>query len=94
MLSVLISIAIEIYIYIIIAQVAISWLITFEVINASNPQAQNLVELLRKVTDPIYKPLRKFIPPIGGIDITPIIIILGLGLIKSILLQLLAGIGI
>lgn len=81
----LISLAITIYIWIIIIQVLISWLITFDVINVNNAKAQNLVNLLKKATDPVYKPLRKFIPPIGGIDITPIIVILGLTLIQRAL---------
>lgn len=82
MIGELLSLAIEIYIYIIIVQVAVSWLIAFEVINIENHQARNLVRLLERVTEPVYKPLRKYIPPIGGIDITPIIVILGLSLIQ------------
>ena len=79
----LLSLAIQIYIFIIIIQVAISWLIAFDVINAGNRQAQNLIRLLARATDPVYKPLRNYIPPIGGIDITPIIVIIGLSLIES-----------
>lgn len=90
-LALLISWAVDIYIAIIVIQVAISWLIVFDVINAKSPQAQNLIKLLQKATDPVYKPLRKYIPPIGGIDITPIIVILGLSLLKSILIGALFG---
>ena len=81
----LISLAFDIYMGIIVLQVAVNWLIIFEVINANNAQAQNLINLLRKATDPVYKPLRKYIPPIGGIDITPIIVILGLSLLRSMI---------
>ena len=80
----LIYYAVEIYIWIIIIQVAISWLIAFDVINTNNAQAQNLVQLLKKVTDPVYKPLRKYIPPIGGIDLTPIVVIIGLSFLRHI----------
>lgn len=79
----LLNLAIEILKIIIIAQVLVSWLIAFDVINARSPQAQNLIRLLHKVTDPIYKPLQKYIPPIGGIDITPMIVIIGLILIQG-----------
>lgn len=82
----LISLAFDIYIGIIIVQVAVSWLMIFDIINASNPQAQNLIALLKRATDPIYKPLQKYIPPIGGIDITPIIVILGLQLLKGMII--------
>ena len=81
-----IDLAFNIYIGIIIIQVAVSWLLIFDVINASNAQAQNLIALLKRATDPVYEPLRKYVPPIGGIDITPIIVILGLSLVRSVLI--------
>jgi len=81
-----ISLAFDIYIGIIIIQIAVGWLIVFDVINANNAQAQNLIALLKRATDPIFKPLRKYIPPIGGIDITPIIVILCLSLARSLIL--------
>lgn len=79
----LLLLALDICFWIIIAQVVMSWLIAFQVINVKNPQARNLVEFLQKITDPVYKPLRKFIPPIAGIDITPIILIIGISLAKG-----------
>lgn len=79
--------SVEIYIWIIIAQVAISWLVVFDVINASNQQAQNLIALLKKATDPVYKRLKKFIPPIGGIDLTPIVVIIGLSILRQIVIS-------
>lgn len=85
----IISLAIELYIAIIIVQVAVSWLIAFDIINAENEKSKNLIELLKKATDPVYKPIQKYIPPIGGIDITPIVVILGLSFLKSIVIGLL-----
>lgn len=81
-----IDLAYNIYVGIIVAQVAVSWLITFDVINAGNEQARNLVGLLRKATDPVYRPLQKYIPPIGGIDITPLIVILLLSFLRQVLI--------
>ncbi len=78
----------DVYFYIIIASVIISWLIAFEVLNVKNPQAQNLIKLLNKLTEPVYKPLRKFIPPIGGIDITPIIVIFAIFLLQNLIVRL------
>lgn len=83
----LISMAVDVYIVIIVVQVALSWLIAFDVINIENAKAQNLIALLKKATDPLYKPLQKYIPPIGGIDLTPIIVILGLSFIRDILIN-------
>lgn len=82
MIGYLLSLAIQAYIMVIIIHVAVGWMIAFEIINAKNPQAQNLMRLLNRLTDPVYAPLRKYIPPIGGIDITPIIVIFGLSLIE------------
>jgi len=67
------------------------WLITFEVINVKNKKAQDLIMLLKRVTDPVFKPLQKVIPAIGGIDITPIIVILGLSLLQKALYGFGAG---
>lgn len=74
----------DICFWIIIVQVVLSWLITFEVINIRNPQAANFVRLVDRITAPVYKPLRKVIPPIAGIDITPIILIFAIYLLKSL----------
>ncbi len=79
--------ALDIFFWIIIAQVAISWLIAFDVINIRNPQAGRLVELLNKATDWLYAPLRKVIPSIGGIDITPIIVIFGISILKQLIIS-------
>lgn len=70
--------------WIIIIQVVLSWLITFEVINIRNQQAANFVRLIERITAPVYTPLRKFVPPIAGIDITPIIVIFAIYLLKSL----------
>ena len=60
------------------------WLITFEVINIRNQQAANFVRLIDRITAPVYTPLRKVIPPIAGIDLTPIIVIFAIYLLKSV----------
>lgn len=78
--------ALTAFYWVIIAQVVISWLVAFQVMNLSNPQARNLVNLLDKITAPVYKPLRKFIPPIAGIDITPIIVIFGVIILRDMAL--------
>lgn len=83
MIGYLLSLAIQFYIIVIIVQVAVSWLMAFDIINPQNPQARNLTRLLDKMTEPVYRPLRKYIPPIGGIDITPIIVIFGLSLVEK-----------
>ena len=84
-----ISMIIGIYIFIVILHVVVSWLIVFKVLNTDNPQAQNLVALLKRATDPVMVPVQKYIPPLGGIDITPIVVIIGLQIIDALISRLL-----
>jgi YggT family protein len=77
------------YLWVVIAFVAASWLIAFGVINTANPQAARLTELLQKLTDPVLKPIQKYVPPIAGIDLSPIILIIGIEILKSIVARLL-----
>ncbi len=74
----------DICFWIIIIQVVLSWLIMFEVINIRNPPAANSVRLVDRITAPGFAPLRKVVPPIAGIDITPIIVIFAIYLLKSL----------
>ncbi len=83
MVGSLLNLAINVYVTIIIVQVAVSWLVSFNIINPANSAAQRLIILLRKATDPVYEPLRRFIPPIGGIDLTPLVVIITLSFISE-----------
>lgn len=74
--------------WIIIAQVVVSWLIAFEVINVRNAQAANLIRLMERITAPIYNPLRKYVPPVAGIDLTPIIVIFVIYLLKNLVIKM------
>lgn len=85
----LINLAFEIYIFIIIASVVVSWLVVFGVLNLNNPQAANLVRLINKLTDPVMEPVRRFIPSVGGIDLSPIIVIFGLIFLQNTINRLL-----
>jgi YggT family protein len=87
-------IILDVYSWIIIAGAVVSWLIAFEVINVKNEQAQNLVNLLSRLTEPVYKPLRKYIPPLGGVDVTPIVVLFLIFLIELIIKRLLLPHGV
>lgn len=80
-----ISQLIDLYILVIVLHIAVSWLVIFKVIDIENPQARNLVNLLQKLTDPVMKPVQKYIPAIGGIDLTPVVVIIGLKSIVPLL---------
>lgn len=78
----------DVYTWVIIISVIISWLIAFGVLNMNNPQSRNLVSLMNRLTDPVMRPVSRYIPPIGGIDITPIIVIFGIAILKTFIARL------
>ena len=82
----LLNLAVDIYIGIIIIQIVIHWLVAFDVLKTHSPQAQNLMALMHRLTDPVYRPLRRFIPPIGGLDLTPIVVIIGLNVARGLVI--------
>ncbi|MEO0362095.1 MAG: YggT family protein [Pseudomonadota bacterium] len=64
--------------WIIIIQAVMSWLISFNVINIRQPFVYQVWSTLNRLTEPIYRPIRNLLPNMGGIDITPIIVLVGL----------------
>jgi YggT family protein len=80
----LILLLLDVFLWIIILQVILSWLIMFEVVNIRNPRAANFIRLTDRITDPVFRPLRKVVPPIAGIDITPIIVVFAIYLLESL----------
>ena len=69
---------INIYFWVILATVILSWLVAFNVVNRSNPYVRQIGYALERLTEPLLKPIRRFLPDLGGIDISPIILLLGL----------------
>ncbi len=84
----ILTLLLNLYLWVIIAFVIVSWLIAFGVFNASNPQARQLVELLEKLTDPVLKKIQKYVPPVAGIDLSPIVVIVGIQILKYIIWQI------
>ena len=66
----------EIYKWVVIAAVIVSWLTAFNVINQYNNFVRSLLRILYALTEPVFRPIRKIIPPIGGLDLSPIIVFL------------------
>ena len=71
-----IDLALDIYTWIIIARVIFSWLYTFNVVNSSNRFVGAIGEFLYKVTEPVLRPIRNILPNLGGIDLSPIVLLL------------------
>lgn len=83
-----VSIAIELYIYALIAQAILSWLVAFNVVNTHNRFVYTMFDVLGRLTEPALRPIRRFLPNLGNIDISPVILILVLIFLQSVLAQL------
>ena len=81
----LVTALINIYMVIIIAQVILSWLLAFNVINVRNRFVMMVVQTLHQMTEPVYRPLRNILPNLGAIDITPLVTFLLLVFLRSLL---------
>jgi YggT family protein len=64
-----------------------SWLISFEVLNVRQPLVGQIWHTLQRILEPIYGPIRRFLPNMGGIDLSPIAALLGLEVIRIILIN-------
>jgi len=67
--------ALSLLIFIIFAQVILSWLLAFNIINLRNPIVSQIYYALEKVLGPIYRPIRNVLPSMGGLDLSPIILL-------------------
>ena len=71
--------------WIIIVQVILSWLIAFNVLNTSSQGLRAFVGALERITDPLYRPIRKVMPDFGGIDFSPLVILILIQVLKKLL---------
>ena len=69
---------IDLYTWVVIAAVISSWLIAFNVINTHNDLVRSLVRGLDAMTDPVFRQVRRVIPPFGGLDLSPLIVLIAL----------------
>lgn len=76
----------SLYFWVIIINAVMSWLVAFNVINRNNQIVEMIGRFTYAVTEPALRPIRRFIPPIGGLDITPIILILAVIFVRDWLL--------
>ena len=75
----------QMYSYVIIAMAILSWLLAFDVINFRNNLVRSVWNFLNGVTEPLLRPIRRILPNLGGIDVSPIILLLLLFLVEDII---------
>jgi YggT family protein len=81
----LIDQVIEIYIFLLIASAILSWLVAFGVVNSYNRFVNTASEFLWRITEPALRPIRRFLPNLGGLDISPLVLILLLVFVRNLL---------
>ena len=78
-------IAIDLYIWLVIIGAILTWLVAFNVINTSNQLVYLILDFLYRITEPALRRIKRFLPNLGSIDISPVILILGLIFIQMVL---------
>ena len=82
-----ILIVLQIYIWLLIAAAVLSWLIAFNIVNTHNQVVAMIANFLWQITEPVLRPVRAIMPNLGGIDISPVVVILIIFLIQNIIVR-------
>ena len=89
----ILSILLNILWWIIIVQAVMSWLLAFNVINTHNEFVRQLWLVLERITEPLYRPIRRIMPDFGGIDLTPMVVLILLIIVRGPVMDYLKQIG-
>jgi len=84
-LIMVIQMALNLYIWMLIIQAVMSWLIAFNVINTHNRFVYMVGDFLYRVTEPLLRPIRRILPDLGGIDLSPMVLIFGIIFLQNVL---------
>src|SRR5882757_4729914 len=81
----IVIIVLDLYVWLLIASAILSWLIAFNVVNTRNQFVSAVAEFLYRITEPVLRPIRGIMPNLGGLDISPIIVILIIMFIQRVI---------
>lgn len=70
--------------WIIIVQAILSWLIAFNVINTQNDTVRTIWEALKRMTEPLYRPIRRILPDLGALDLSPLVVLIGIVILQKL----------
>ena len=87
---ILLDSVITIYLWVIIINALLSWLVAFKILNTQNRFVFSVLDTTYKLTDPVLNKIRRFVPTFGSIDISPIILILGLMFLRNLVFEIFA----
>ena len=80
----IVDMVLQLLVWIIIIQAILSWLVAFNVVNTSSNFVRTLLDGLDRLTAPMYRPIRKILPDFGGIDLSPIVLILAIQVVRKL----------
>jgi len=81
----IIDVILELFSYAVITQIIVSWLIVFNVLNTQQPLVRSILDFLYRITEPLYRKIRRYMPDLGGIDLTPLVVLLGIYFMRMLL---------
>jgi YggT family protein len=81
-----IAMVIGLYIWVVIISAIMSWLIVLDVVNRRNRAVYTVADALHRLTEPALRPIRRALPDLGGLDISPVVLILGLIFLRDVVL--------
>ena len=79
---------IDIYVWVIILSAVLSWLVAFDIVNMRKRFVYLVGDALNRITEPVYRPIRRFLPDMGGLDLSPLIVILVLWFLRDFMWEL------
>ena len=85
----LVDTVVDIYIFLLIASAILSWLVHFNVVNTRNRFVYVVMDFLYRITEPALRHIRRVMPLLGGIDVSPIVLILALIFLRDLLFEIL-----
>lgn len=83
----IVLIVLQMYIWLLIASAVLSWLIAFNVVNTRNQFVAMVADFLYRITEPLLRPIRNLMPNLGGLDLSPVILILLILLIENVIVR-------
>ncbi len=78
----ILSLIFELIWWVILLNIIITWLISFEVLNTQQPMVQQIHSFLRRLTEPVYRQVRKVIPVVNGLDFSPVVVLVLLMIVR------------
>ena len=83
--------ALDLYWWVVIVSAILSWLVAFNVVNTSNRLVYTIGDFLWRITEPALRPIRRVLPNLGGIDISPVVLLLAIFFVKQLLINVRAS---